>query len=200
MIKTNNINSILLTPSEIIEYLYCPRFTYFMFCLSIDQNEEKRYKVQKGRQIHEDKLRINKDYLRKRIGVINKEVDVYLSSEKYNIRGVVDEVLTLVDGSMAPLDYKFAEYKDRQFKTYKMQSLAYGILISENYSKPVNKGFIVYTRSKNKIIEIEFDQKDKDKLLKIIESMIKIIQKGYYPKKTSAKGKCSDCTYKNICV
>jgi len=191
---------IQLTPTDLLAHLYCPRFTYFMYCLHIEEHQEKRFKVQKGRNIHKMKLKINKDYLRKRIRAIDKEMDVYLSSEDLHIRGIVDEVLTLEDGSMAPLDYKFAEYKEKQFKTYKMQSLAYGMLIAENYGKTVNKGFIVYTRSRNKIVEIEFEQKDKNQLYKTIDNILKIIQKGYFPKKTSSKARCPDCTYRNICV
>jgi len=192
--------NILLTPSEIIAYLYCPRFTYFMVAMGISEHEEKRFKVLMGREVHKDKAQINKDYLRKKIGVTGKEIEVYLSSEKLHLKGIVDEVLTLNDGTMASLDYKFAEYKDTQYKTHKIQSLAYGMLISENYGKPVSKGFVVYTRSRNKLIEIEFKQKDIDDFQKIIEEMLLIIQKGYYPKKTSSKAKCEDCAYRNICV
>ncbi|RLC02972.1 MAG: CRISPR-associated protein Cas4 [Deltaproteobacteria bacterium] len=191
---------ILLTPSEIMAYLYCPRFIYFGFCLGLSEHEEKRFKVLKGRTIHEDKTKINKDYLRKKIGVMNKETEVYLSSEKLHIRGIVDEVLTLNDGTMAPLDYKFAEYKQRRFKTHKTQSLAYAMLISENYSMPAKKGFVIYTRSRNKLVDIEFKQKDIDGFQKIIEEMLLIIQKGFYPKKTSSKAKCDDCAFRNICV
>lgn len=190
----------LLTPSELIEHLYCPRFTYFMNVLSISQHEEKRFKVQKGRSIHEEKTKINKDYLRKKIGVTTKESEVYLSSENLHLKGIVDEVLTLSDGSMAPLDYKFAEYNERNYKTYLTQSLCYGLLISENYKKPVNRGFIVYTRSKNRIIEVEFTQKERDKLTETIREVLVIMQKGFYPKKTSSRARCNDCTYKNICV
>jgi CRISPR-associated exonuclease Cas4 len=192
--------NILLTASEIIAYLYCPRFTYFMMTLGFGEHEEKRFKVLMGREVHKDKTQINKDYLRKKIGVTGKEIEVYLSSEQLHLKGIVDEVLTLNDGTMSPLDYKFAEYKETQYKTHKTQSLAYGMLISENYGKPVNKGFVVYTRSRNKLVEIEFKQKDIDSFQKIIEEMLLIIQKGFYPKKTSSKAKCEDCAYRNICV
>lgn len=192
--------NILLTPSEIMAYLYCPRFIYFGLCLGMSEHEEKRFKVRKGREVHKDKSRINKDYLRKKIGVTNKESEVYLSSEKLHLRGIVDEVLALDDGTMAPLDYKFAEYKQREFKTHKTQSLAYAMLISENYSMPMKKGFVIYTRSRNKLIEIEFKQKDIDGFQKIIEEMLLIIQKGYYPKKTSSKAKCDDCAFRKICA
>ena len=38
-----------ITPSIVIEYLYCPRFIYFMKILNISQNEDRRFKVTKGR-------------------------------------------------------------------------------------------------------------------------------------------------------
>ncbi len=38
----------MITPSEVIEHIYCPRFTCFLNCLNIPQHEELRYKVLKG--------------------------------------------------------------------------------------------------------------------------------------------------------
>jgi len=58
-----------------------------------------------------------------------------MASSKYHIKGIVDEVLHLGDGSLAPLDYKFAEYKERIFQTHKYQSVLYALLIKENYQK-----------------------------------------------------------------
>jgi len=189
-----------VTPSEVMEYLFCPRFIYFMNCLSIPQHEEQRYKVLMGRNIHKIKSRINKEYLRKKLGVEDKIIDVYLASKRYGIRGIIDEVLTLEDNTMAPLDYKFAEYKGRIFNTLQIQSVLYALLIEENYDSPVKKGFICYVRSKNKIEEIEINEKIKKKALKIIDDMFKIIELGYFPKKTRFRGKCFDCCYKNICI
>ena len=44
-----------ITPSIVIEYLYCPRFIYFMKILNISQNEDRRFKVTKGREVHKFK-------------------------------------------------------------------------------------------------------------------------------------------------
>jgi CRISPR-associated exonuclease Cas4 len=71
----------------------------------------------------------------KKIKCVDKDIDVYMSSDKYHLKGVVDEVLFLEDGTLAPLDYKFAEYRDTLFKTHKYQSVLYAILIKENYKK-----------------------------------------------------------------
>jgi len=45
-----------MTASDILEHLFCPRFTYFQSYLQIPQHEEKRFKVQKGRTVHENKV------------------------------------------------------------------------------------------------------------------------------------------------
>jgi len=191
---------VYLTPSEVIEYLYCPRFIFYMNVLCISQHEEQRYKVLKGRELHEKKERMNREYLRKRLGVEAKDRLVYLTSNRYHLKGIVDEVLALKDGTLAPFDYKFAEYKETTYQTHKYQSVLYGLLIKDNYNQEVKKGYICYIRSNNKIKEIPFQQKDFNDALRIIDEILEIIQKGYYPKKTGYLTKCIDCCYRNICV
>lgn len=193
-------NVLSITTSDVVEYLFCPRFTYFMNCLNIPQHEEDRYKVLKGRELHERRAVINKDYLRHKINCVDKEILVYLNSDRYHIRGIVDEVLTLSDGTMAPLDYKFAEYKDYLYRTHKIQSVIYGILIKENYHCEVTRGYVCYLRSKNLLKEINFTSDLFKEAEEIVRDILQIIRTGYYPKKGNSLAKCIDCCYKNICV
>jgi len=192
------METVSITTSLFMEYVFCPRFTYFEYVLGIPQNEGKRFKVQKGRDVHEKVQRTNPDYLRKKIGAVDKKTDVYLGSES-GIRGVVDEIVFLDDGSAAPLDYKYAEYKDKVFKTYKLQLVFYARLIQENYGVPVNMGFIVYTRSNNKLVEVPIGEKDFAELNKTIHEILDVIQRCRYPKPTSVKNRCPDCCYRNLC-
>lgn len=194
------MDGVYITPSEVIEYLYCPRFIFYMNVLCIPQHEEQRYKVLKGRELHEQKERVNRDYLRKKLGVTAKDILVYLASERYHLKGIVDEVLSLEDGTLAPLDYKFAEYKETTYRTHKYQSILYGLLIKDNYGQEVKKGYVCYIRSRNKVKEIAFCQKDFDEALRIIDEILEIIQRGFYPKKTGHTIRCIDCCYRNICV
>ncbi len=189
-----------ITASILLEYLFCKRFIYFMNCLCIDQNAETRYKVLVGREIHKDKTKMNSDYLRKRIGVVEKQMSVFMSSEKYHIKGEVDEVLTLSDGTMAALDYKFAEYKEILFMTHKYQLTFYSLLIRETFGKDVNKGYIVYTRSKNYLKEVPIGERDYQVLLGFIDEIFEISERCYFPKVSRNMAKCVDCCYKNICV
>jgi CRISPR-associated exonuclease Cas4 len=171
-----------------------------MNCLCIDQNEDKRYKVLKGREIHEGKERVNIDYLRKRIGCVDKEISVYMASDKYHIHGLVDEVLILSDDTMAPLDYKYAEYRDTIFRTHRYQSIFYALLVKENYGREVRRGYICYIRSKNLLKEIQITDKNFLELQNMIAEIVNISQKCHYPKGTKFKAQCIDCCYRNICV
>jgi len=191
---------VTVTPSEVLEYLFCPRFTYFENVLEIPQHEEKRFKVQQGREVHHQKQIHNRAYLRKKLGVVKREFGVYLSAPHYYLRGQVDEVLTLSDGSMAPLDYKFAEWKNRLYQGYRMQLILYGLLIRENYRKPVHKGFLIYTRSQNYLLEVPLNESDFENAIDILKAIIEITRNGIMPKRTPHKRRCVDCCYKNICV
>ena len=191
---------IFVTPSDVMEYIFCPCFLYFMHVLKIEQHEHKRILVNKGRDIHELKLVTNKEYIRKEIGCLDKKLDVYLSSEKYKLVGRIDEVLFLKDDFAAPLDYKFAFWEDTIYKTYKMQQTLYAILIEDNFDKKVNKAFLVYVRSKNHLEEIRVTENMKQEAIVIVNEIFDILNVNFFPNKTRDKNKCPDCTYRNICT
>lgn len=186
--------------SDVLEYLFCSRFIYYMYCLDIPQHEEKRFKVLKGREVHETRKLTNRDYLRRGLYCTRKECDVFIASKEHHIKGIVDEVLFLEDGTAAPLEYKFAEYKDKIFKTYKFQLVLQALLIRENYNIEVNRAYLCFTRSNSLIKEIVITKPDFKKAEKIIEEILDIIQKGLYPKASKPSRKCVDCCYRNICA
>ncbi len=187
-----------VTPSQIIQYLYCPRFTYFEYVLRIPQYEDRHFKVQKGRLVHEEKARQNMEYLRRRIGVVKKELNLYLTNDL--LRGEVDEVLWLEDGSIAPLDYKYAKYEDKIYSTYKTQLYCYAWLIRSNFGIAVTRGYLVYTRSRNRLVEVSVDEKSVAAVEKAARSIGEIITQNKYPKATKNKKRCVTCTYRNICI
>lgn len=171
-----------------------------MYCLGISQHEGERYKVVKGREVHDYKSTVNKGYLRKKLEVIDKKINVYIKSEKLRLRGEVDEILFLKDETAVILDYKYAEYKEKLFTTYKTQIVQYALLVQEKYDVFVNKGYICFTRSDNYLHEVDILLQDKQKALDVIDEIFDIIVNETYPKATTSKAKCLDCCYRNICV
>lgn len=187
-----------ITPSHIIEYLYCPRFTYFEYVLRIPQFEEKNFKVIQGRTMHELKSMQNKEYLRQRIGVREKRLNVYLTNDL--LRGEVDEVLFLHDGSAAPLDYKFAKWEGRLYDTYRTQLACYAWLIAENFGVPVTRGYLVYVRSKHHLEEVPISAADIAAVQAAAQGIRDVLQKNHYPAGTKVRKRCVHCTYRNVCT
>ncbi len=190
----------MITPSEVLEHVYCPRFTWFMNVQHIDQHEDQRYKVLKGREVHERRETENKTYLRRKIGVVKRENAVYLASHRLQMRGIVDEVLWLKDGTMAPLDYKFTEGREQAFKTHRIQIVMYAMLIAETYGAEVNRGYVAYIRGGNQLLEIPLAEKDRLEVKAIVDEIFSVIMSGRLPRRTSSQVRCVDCCYKNICV
>jgi len=201
-LETNRgqFGDVYLTPSDVLEYLFCPRFIFYGWVLKIPQHEELRFKVQEGREVHEKKTYQNPEYLRKKLGVIRKQVDVRMSSKSLHLSGKVDEVLFFADGTAAPLDYKFAEWKGRVFVNHKIQNILYGMLIRESFGCEVNRGYFVYLRSKSHLEEIRHAENDRRRAVLVLNEILEIIQKEKYPKGTSWRARCVDCCYKNICL
>jgi len=168
--------------------------------MRISQYEDNRFKVKKGRQIHEERSSRNQKYLRKKISVIKKELNVYLAIPSLGIRGIVDEILHLKDGSLSPVDYKYTRYKEQIFRTHKYQLVLYGMLIEKSYGKDVHSGYVAYIRDGSRTCDVAFTPKMKENALEIVRKIMQIIREEKIPPKTKYKIRCVDCCYKNICA
>ncbi|MFB3897694.1 MAG: CRISPR-associated protein Cas4 [bacterium] len=193
-------SEIYIIPSDVVEYSYCPRFIYFERVLMIPQHEENRYKVIVGRELHKERTEQNQEYLRKKLGVIDKQTNVWMASEQLHLKGEVDEVLFLDDGTAAPLDYKYAEWSGKIYQSNRIQSILYALLIQENFHKPVTRGFLIYVRSKNHLEILQFTEAAFEFAKETICDIITIIQRAKFPKRTKWTTRCADCCYKNICI
>lgn len=190
----------MITPSEVLEHVYCPRFTWFMNVQNIPQHEETRFKVQKGREVHRRRATENREYLRRKIGAVKREIEVYLASPALRLRGIVDEVLWLKDGSLAPLDYKYTESRETVFKTHETQIVLYAMLIQEIYRQPVTRGYLAYIRDGSQLLEVAVTEEAMTRTRSLIGQIFDIIRTGRLPARTSSRLRCEDCCYKNICV
>ncbi|MEZ6127254.1 MAG: CRISPR-associated protein Cas4 [Planctomycetaceae bacterium] len=194
-----DFSGILLTVSDVLEHLYCPRFTWFEKYQMLPEFQERRAKVQMGRSLHETRENTNRGYLRKRLNAVDKRIDVSLVSERYCLRGRVDEVLFFEDGTAAPLDYKFARDPGVIYRTLRFQSAIYALLIQEHFQCSVTKGFVVYTRSNNAVRTIDFTPADFQEVGDVLKEMLNVIQNGYLPRR-APPSHCADCCYRRICT
>jgi CRISPR-associated exonuclease Cas4 len=194
-----DFQEVLLTPSDLLEHWFCGRFTYFERHLALPEFQERREKVQRGRALHAVREATNRTYMRKRLGVAEKRIDVSLISRRHHLRGRLDEVLFFDDGTAGPLDYKFAKDPGRVYTTLRLQSAIYALLIGENFQVPVRRGFVVYTRSKNRVVEITYQPEDFRRIGHAVQEILEVIQRGKLPRR-AAPSHCVDCCYRFICV
>lgn len=192
--------AIPLTVTHVLEHLYCARFTYFEYVLQVPERQERRALVRKGREVHQERRRTNPAYLRKKLGVTARAFDVPLASAGLGVRGSVDEVLTLSDGTMAPLDYKFAEVPRAVYHNQKIQAALYGLLIGERFGVPVTRAYLCYTRSSHRIVEVPLAGADFETARSAVAEVLAVIRSGWFPGPTRWRGRCDDCCYRTICT
>jgi CRISPR-associated exonuclease Cas4 len=73
-------------------------------------------------------------------------------------------------------------------------------LIEENFKKEVNQGYLVYTRSKNLLVEVPIPPDAKERVKRVAAAeLVAIIEKNTFPRATKQKRKCAICTYRNFC-
>jgi CRISPR-associated exonuclease Cas4 len=188
-----------LTATELLEYAYCPRFVYYENCLEIPEHQEQHFKVQKGREVHEEKQGRNLSYLRKKLGCTGREIAPVLFGQNGLWRGHPDEVLFLEDGTAAPLDYKWSEWKGRVFLSYRLQLTYYAVLIEETWDMSVAKGALIYVRSKNKLVEQPLGKKERGELEEAVEAIVRIRDEGWFPQGTTRRSSCRQCCYQKLC-
>lgn len=166
--------------------------------LGIAEHQERDYKVRRGREVHADKEADDRGYLRRRLGVVAKQQAVYLGRADLPFRGVVDEVLFLADGTAAPLDWKFAVYKEQVFRTYRLQAVIYALLIERIYEKPVKQAYVVYVRSQNQLVTVPITARARREV-EAVHAAMSAVMRGQFPPATKSRGRCLTCTYRNLC-
>jgi len=179
----------MIDVSDIVQYLYCPRKLYFTKIVGI---RITRPKMNVGKEIHEN---VVKAFRRRKIEGELLE-NVYLESQKYGIKGCIDVIIKRGE-EYIPVDVKFSRFRNI-FYQWKMQLVAYAVLVEENFGCKVRRAYVYLTENKE-WIEVEILPEDKEALVKIIERVEEIIREEKYPKVGKSK-KCNYCEVSKLCV
>jgi len=177
----------LIDVSDVVQYLYCPRKVYF---LKVQGVRIARPKMELGRELHSKVKRV----IRRLEGEVHE--NVYLESRRYGIKGCVDAVVKRGD-NYVPIDVKYSRFKD-VFYRWKMQLVAYAVLIEENYGCEVREG-LIYLIQNRKWMEVGIFPEDRKRLKDIIAKVERLIEEGSYPPAAKSK-KCNYCEVAKFCV
>jgi CRISPR-associated exonuclease Cas4 len=182
----------MIDVSDITQYLYCSRKIYFMKVMGL---RILKPKMEMGKEIHEGIY--SKLKRRKRIWRVDAEIveNVYLESESYGIKGYIDAILNS-GGELTPVDVKYTRFNEI-FYNWKMQLVAYAVLVEENFGCIVKKVLVYLTETKD-WIEVSIFPEDREALKRIVKRIKEIILNERYPPATKSR-KCDYCEMSKIC-
>jgi DNA helicase-2/ATP-dependent DNA helicase PcrA len=123
----------------------------------------------------------------------------YLKIKDYSIKGVIDRIDRLTDGSVVLIDYKTGEAKEEKTVSAenKMQLLIYQIAAEEVLKERVNK-LVFYYIDNNSTLEFLGEEKDKDKVKQEIIKRAEAIRTSDFAA-TPSQHTCAWCDFRNIC-
>jgi CRISPR-associated exonuclease Cas4 len=186
---------------DLKQYIYCPRLVYYHHCLPAIR--PITYKMEAGLAAQdEEELRAARRSLRL-YGLSRGECqsNVYLESETLGLKGQVDLVITTDDNPLAeaeviPVDYKLS---GRQPGThFKLQLVAYGLLLQEHYGLPARRGFL-YSIPNRRAVEVAFTPTLRTRLAQALVEMQEVVSKEFMPEPTKQRAKCEVCEFRRFC-
>lgn len=184
-----------LTVTDVVEYSFCPKFTYFINVLGLNQYEHKRGTVAAGRKLHQLHEKNNLNYI-PHTNKGKKIVARKFYSEKFDLSGKIDEAIE-TDDEIILIERKYSDICEIS-DTLLVQLGLLSILIEENLGKPVKKAIVIFNKTKRKQISVVIDNVVKNNSLEILAKTKKVIQMGIMPD-ADFDNRCLNCCFRKIC-
>jgi CRISPR-associated exonuclease Cas4 len=127
--------------------------------------------------------------------------NVYLESPRLGLRGQVDMVIKTDDNlkgevELIPIDYKLSS--GPLGTHFKLQLLAYGLMLEEIYNIPVRRGFL-YAIPKRRASEVIFTPALRHTLSQALAMMTEMALQELMPAPTTQRAKCEACEFRRFC-
>jgi CRISPR-associated exonuclease Cas4 len=191
----------VFTVTDLKQYGYCPRIVYYHHCLPAVR--PVTYKMEAGVEAGEAEetreLRRSLRPYKLRRG--ERHLDVYLSSERWSLRGRVDLVIDTDDNpagerELIPVDFKLSP--GRMGLNLRLQLLAYGIMIEEAWGAPSRRGF-VYFIPRRKAVEVPFSTELRGRLEGALAAMRDIVEGERMPPPPRSRSRCEAGEFRRVC-
>lgn len=192
-------NSISVT--DIKHHFYCPKIIYFDKVMHADavlsSQQEDAKKTHKEKE-KKDKRRKTMFYEEQFPNCV-KLFNIHSYSESLRVEGIVD--CMIVNGEeRIPVDYKrMFSKKGQAWTDHRFQLTAYALLLEEQYSTIVRRGFVYYL-PEDKAVEVKITESMKTYLKKTVKAIQNVIESGEEPAARIPRSRCTGgCGYLWIC-
>jgi CRISPR-associated exonuclease Cas4 len=191
----------MITVSDVKQYLYCPKIIYFDHVLHVPKPPDQ--KLETGKEKHDsittkEKRRKGAIFYDQELDQAEKLFRVALESSTLGLRGVLD-YLVKTEREFIPVDYKFgSSHNGDVHLNHKYQLAAYALLVEENFKTIVRRGFVHYSKDRVNV-RIDLSDEIRNRTLKMIREIGRIIEEEVEPVGTRNLGRCIDCEYSRYC-
>ena len=184
-----------LTVTDVVEYAFCPKFTYFINILGLKQFEQKRGSVSAGRKLHFKHEKNNLKYVPHEFSG-KKIVARKFFSAKHELSGKIDEAIEM-DDEIILIERKYSD-NHKIYPTLRIQLGLLSVLIEENLHKPVRKAIVIFSKNTRKIIHVNIDDVIKKESLSMLNDVKKVIMTEVMPE-SDFDNRCLNCCFRKIC-
>ncbi|MEW5920394.1 MAG: CRISPR-associated protein Cas4 [Bacillota bacterium] len=188
---------ISLRVSDLKQYIYCPRILYYYYVLPVPRRVTR--KMEYGKIEHVEIQQQEKRRGLKPYGVLEgkRDFQVYLSSSRLGLHGVLDMMITSANGDIYPVDFKHSLRKKDLHQKY--QLTAYAMLLEEAFLRPVRFGFLYLIPAKA-IVPVEITTSMREHVKKVISAIRKVATAEKMPGYIRSARRCVDCEFRNYCA
>ncbi len=173
-----------ITPTDIKQYTFCPRVTYFTRVMKIKPILGSQQKAGKKSHEHLSILETRRKRTLKRdlpFVVKSKEFEKALVSERLGVSGKLDMLITTDENELIPVEFKMMfSNRGTVLLDHKYQLLLLGLLVEDTYSQVVRRGIVHYMNNSDTIL-IRFSHSLKLRTEKIVSDIREMISQGSIP-------------------
>ncbi len=193
---TPKARDVTLLASDLKQFVWCPRIPYYHYVLPVER--ATTYKMQAGREHHDhlEDLENRRSLRRYRLDDGTRQFRVSLHSERLNLRGVLDLLITTED-ALYPVEFKDAPGGAALHHRY--QLAAYCLLTEDTYHRPVRTAF-VYVIPQKRIVPMALTDGIRRRTNDLMREIRAMIAAERMPPATRRPARCRDCEYRNYCA
>lgn len=182
---------------DLKQWVYCPRILYFHHCLP--RIRPTTYKMKAGTEAgqNEEGREMRRSLRAYGLRAGRRAFNLPLNSERYGLRGKADMVIFREEEpeEIIPVDYKLSKKAGKHFK---LQLLAYGLMLEDEYGVPATRGFL-YFIPERKAQEVRFTPRLRKNFLDILDNMLGMLHSEKMPEPSKNRRKCVSCEFRRFC-
>lgn len=184
-----------LRVSDLRQYLYCARIPHYYYVRPVKRKVS--FMMSRGQELHEQMERLELRRTLKRYGLTEGErlFRVPLSSRVLGLSGVCDLV---VRTNHEDIPCEFKSSSSPNWSSHRYQLAAYGMLLEEQYGRPVRRGFLAWA-PRGIILEVSITDAVRRYLRRLVNDLRREITQEFFPPPTSRRGRCHDCEFRLHC-